>query len=105
MRKLLAVAFVVALTAVVFSTTALGATHVFKLTDETTVAGIQLEKGKYQLELEGNQASIIQKGKVVAKARVEVKNTKPQNPNSILRAADGSLLEIRLKDRVVVFVR
>lgn len=105
MRKLLVTAFVVALTAAVFSTSAVAATHKFTLSRESTVSGIQLEKGKYKLELEGTQATIIQKNQVVATAQVEIRDTKPANPGSVLVDADGNLKEIRLKNQVVVFTR
>ena len=39
------------------------------------------------------------------KVRVEVRKTKVRNPGSVLRAADGRVLEIRLKNQVVTIVR
>ncbi len=105
MRKLLVTAFVVALTAAVFSTSAFAATHKFTLTRESTLSGIQLEKGKYKLELNGTEATITQKGRVVATAQVEIRDAKPANPGSVLVSADGALKEIRLKNQVVVFAR
>lgn len=105
MRKLLVTAFVVALTAAVFSTSAFAATHKFTLSRESTVSGIQLEKGKYKLELEGTQATIIQNKRVVATVQVEIRDAKPANPGSVLVDADGNLKEIRLKNQVVVFAR
>jgi len=105
MRKLLVTAFVVALTAAVFSTSAFAATHKFTLTRESTLSGIQLEKGKYKLELNGLEATIIQNGRTVATAQVEIRDTKPVNPGSVLVSADGTLKEIRLKNQVVVFAR
>lgn len=106
MRKMLATAFVVALTLAVFSTSAFAASHKFKLSKESTIAGIRLEIGKYKLTLDGNQATIYQKGKVVATARVTIREEKVAH-SSVLRAADGSIKEIRLRkqNQVVVFAQ
>ena len=105
MRKLLVTAFVIVLTAAVFSTSAFAATYKFTLTRKSTLSGIQLEKGKYKLELNGMEATITQKGRVVAKVQVEIRDAKPVNPGSVLVSADGTLKEIRLKNQVVVFAR
>ena len=106
MRKMLATAFVAALTLAVCSASAFAASHKFKLSRESTIAGIQLEKGKYKLVLDGNQATIYQKGKVVATARVIIREEQVAH-SSVLRAADGSIKEIRLRkqNQVVVFAR
>ena len=106
MRKILATAVVVALTLAVCSASAFAASHSFKLSKESTIAGIQLEKGKYKLELDGNQATIYQNGKVVSTAPVTIREEKVER-SSILRASDGSIKEIRLRkqNQVVVFAQ
>ncbi len=106
MRKMLATAFVVAITLAVFSASAFAASHKFKLSKESTIAGIHLEKGKYKLALDGNQATIYQNGKVVATARVTIREEKVAR-SSVLRASDGSIKEIRMRKRnqVVVFAQ
>ena len=105
MRKLYITAVVVALATAVFSVSALAATGSFTLNSESSLAGVQLQKGKYNIKIDGDQATIVQKGKVVAEVRVEVRTAKVRNPGSVLRAADGSVLEIRLKNQVVTIAR
>ena len=105
MRKLFITATVVALAIVVLSVSALAATGSFTLTSESSLAGIHLQKGKYKIKIDGDQATIMQNGKVIGTARVEVRKTKVRNPGSVLRAADGRVLEIRLKNQVVTIVR
>ncbi len=105
MRKLVSTAFVTMLMVSVLGPSLWAATHNFKLHFESTISGIQLRPGKYRVDLDGNEATIYQRGKVVARARVEVKEGRPVQRNSIVKKADGTILEIRLKNQTIVFPR
>ena len=105
MRKLVSAAFMAMLMVSALSPSLWAATHNFKLPAESTISGIQLRPGKYRVDLDGNEATIYQRGKVVARARVEVKEGRPVHRNSIVRKADGTVLEIRLKNQTIVFPR
>lgn len=105
MRKLVFTAFIAMLMVSVLSPSLWAATHKFELHAESTISGIQLRPGKYRIDLDGNEATIYQKGKVVALARVEIIEGKPVHRNSIARKVDGTILEIRLKNQTIVFPR
>ena len=105
MRKLYTIAMVALLAAALFSTAAVAKTHSFTVTSDSTAADIQLEKGKYKIKIDGNTATITQNNRVIGKVQVEVRDAKVQHPGSVLRAADGSIKEIRLKNQVVTIVR
>ena len=104
MRKLYGVAMV-ALLAAVFTSTAVAKTHSFTVASDSAAANIQLEKGRYKIEIDGNQATIIQRNVVIGQVQVEVRKAKVQNPGTVLLAADGTIKEIRLKNQVVTIVR
>ncbi|MBI4467117.1 MAG: hypothetical protein HY656_06810 [Acidobacteria bacterium] len=107
MRRLFTAALLVALVAVLAASSLWAKTHSFKLFNDATINGTELGPGTYKLELNGqNEAVISRGGEVVVKARVETRPTKgTDQPGSVLRAADGSIREIRLNSLVVVFVR
>ena len=78
----------------------------FQLYHTHAINGTQLEPGSYQLRLNGgNEAEIYRNRKLVAKAAVEVRPLKngAEDPRSIL-AEHGTILEIRMKKEVVVFL-
>ena len=78
----------------------------FQLYQTREINGTQLEPGSYQLRLNGgNEAEIYRNRKLVAKAAVEVRPLKNggKDPRSIL-AEHGVILEIRMKEEVVVFL-
>lgn len=109
MRKLLTVTLILALAAAVSagSLAAKSQDHSFNLAREATINGTTLVPGDYQLRLDGNsQAEIYRDGALVTKANVEVKPlTNKSARNSLLFASDGSIREVRMKAKVVVFVR
>lgn len=66
--------------------------------------GVTLEKGKYEVELNGDdQATILRKGRKVVSAAVERQPLGNRQPNSVA-SISGEITEIRLKDEVLVFV-
>jgi hypothetical protein len=79
----------------------------FRLDTSATVNGVELAPANYQLQLNGASEAIIFKGAAeVTRARVEVKpRENGSTGSSILRAADGRLLELRFSKTVVVFER
>lgn len=107
MRRLFTAVFLIALVAALALSPLWAKTHSFKLLRGATVNGTQLAPGTYQLELKGEkEARIHRNGEVVVTAPVEVRPAKgKQSPGSVLQAADGSLLEVRLNKMVVVFAR
>lgn len=106
-KSVVTASIVIALAAALTASPLWADSYSFKLPEGGSINGTELKAGAYKLELNSQgEAVIYRHGQVVAKAPAEVE---PLNngttKNSILRAADGSVLEIRLKDEVVVFVR
>jgi hypothetical protein len=103
----------IALVAMLLSPTVWGkspaekSTFKFRLDTAVTVNGVELAPGNYRLELNGASEAVIFKGAAeVTRARVEVKARENASiGSSILRAADGRLLELRFSKTVVVFER
>ncbi len=81
--------------------------HSFQLRGGGSINGTELEPGDYKLELNGQGEVLIYRGgRMVAKAPAEVAPLKNNTiNNSVLKATDGSVLEIRLKKEVVVIGR
>lgn len=107
MHRFLATTLVVALAAAVTASPVLAKTPTFKVHVQCSINGTQLEPGTYRLKLNSSNEAEIYRGKdKVVTAKVEVKPlTDSRNRGSVLRAADGSISEIRLKGQVVIFVR
>ena len=107
MRKLFTATLIIALAAALAASPLLAKDHSFKLLRDSSINGTDLKAGTYKLELSGdNEALIYRNGEMVVKARVEVKPlANGQRSRSVLLAEDGSVREIRLSDKVVVFVR
>ena len=107
MHRFLTATLVVALVAAVATSPVLAKTHTFKVRMPCSINGTQLEPGTYKLKLNANNEAEIYRGKDrVVTAKVEVKPlTNSRTRGSVLRGADGSISEIRLKRQVAVFVR
>lgn len=107
MRRLFTATLATVLVAAVAASPLLAKTHSFKLYRASSISGTQLDPGSYKLELKDQgEALIYRKDELVAKARVELKPLSPhQVPGSVVRTADGTIREIRLKKQVVVFAR
>ncbi|MBI2956079.1 MAG: hypothetical protein HYY26_02080 [Acidobacteria bacterium] len=107
MRKLFTTAVLIALVAMAAASPLRAEAHKFELTRTASLNGIELSPGSYKLKLNGEGEALIYRGKeLVVKSRVEVKPLARGSASaSVLQAADGSLREIRLNKKVVVFVR
>lgn len=106
MRRLFSTAAVLTLVATVAAGSLWAETHSFKLFREGTINGTTLKAGTYKLELNGQGEALIYSGRrMVAKARVEVRNSNGEARGSVLQDPDDSIREIRLNKQVVVFVR
>lgn len=106
MRKLNLFIAVIALVSLVAASSLQAETHRFTLSREAQLNGTALKAGAYKLELNGSgEAVLYRNGDLVAKARVEVKPNGNSTANSVVTGANGELQEIRLKHKVVVFVR
>jgi hypothetical protein len=105
MRKLnLLIAFI-ALASLAAASSLQAETHSFTLTREAQLNGTTLKPGLYKLELNGGGEASIRRGKdVLVKAPAEVRPNEGA-ANSVVTGADGQLREVRLKNKVVVFVR
>lgn len=82
--------------------------HSFKLHRDATINGSQLKKRKtYRLELNGNNEALIYRNReLVTKALVEVKPvTDGRTRTGVVLDSQGTVLEIRTKKHIVVFVR
>jgi hypothetical protein len=105
MRRLNLVIVLIALASLAAASSLQAETHSFTLSREAQLNGTTLKAGTYKLELNGGGEAVIRRGKeIVVKAPAEVR---PGNgaPNSVVTAGNGELREIRLKNKVVVFVR
>jgi hypothetical protein len=107
MRRLFTTIVAVALVAALAASPVLAKTHSFTLNQDSKINGVSLDAGKYKLELNGDTEAHIYKGReLVAKAPVNVKDLSNGSTRaSVLCDAEGNVLEIRLKDQVVVFAR
>ena len=106
MRKLFTAAFAIVLVATLASGPVWAKSGWdFQLTRTRVVNGIQLERGSYELRLNGNnEAEIYRNRKLITKATVEVRPLKRgTDANSILTKSDV-IVEIRMKKEVVVFL-
>ena len=77
----------------------------FQLYHTRVINGTQLERGSYELRLNGNnEAEIYRNRKLITTATVEVRPLgNRMDPKSML-ISDGSIREIRTKDEVIVFL-
>jgi hypothetical protein len=105
MGRLFTATITLLLVAVLAASPVLAKTYSFKLSNDCKINGVLLKAGSYKLELNDNSEALIYGGKeLVTKASVEVKS-RPKGSTSVLTDADHNILEIRTKDKVVVFVR
>lgn len=107
MRKLFTASLLIALVAALAASPVWAKTHTFRLHNNGSINGTELAPGIYKLELNGDKDAIIYRnGEIVARSRVEVRPAAENHkPGSVLRAADGTIREVRLDKLVVVFVR
>ena len=106
MRKLFTAAFAIVLVATLASGPVWAKSGWdFQLYRTREINGIQLERGSYELRLNGNnEAEIYRKRKLITKVPVEVRPLKRgPDANSILTKSDV-IVEIRMKKEVVVFL-
>ncbi len=105
MRKLNLLVALIALASLAAASSLQAETHSFTLTREAQLNGTTLKPGLYKLELNGGGEALIRRGKeVLVKAPAEVRPGTGA-ANSVVTGADGELREVRLKNKVVVFVR
>lgn len=109
MRRLFTTAFAIALVAVVAASPLLAKSIEFKLSQDSRLNGTELKAGTYRMELNGESEAVIYNShskELVVKAKVTVNPLANGTSRvSVLRDADGNLLEIRSVKQVVVFVR
>ncbi len=106
MRKLFTAAFAIVLVATLASGPVWAKSGWdFQLYRTREINGIQLERGSYELRLNGNnEAEIYRNRKLITKATVEVRPLKKGTAaNSVLTNSDV-IVEIRMKKEVVVFL-
>ncbi len=76
----------------------------FKLYSAVVINGTQLERGSYELRLNGNnEAEIYRNRKLITKATVEVRPLKKGIPANSMLIKSDVIVEIRMKKEVVVF--
>ncbi len=108
MHRLITTTITLALVTGLAASPALAKGHSFKLHRDATINGSQLKGQKtYRLELNGNDEALIYRNhKLVTTAPVDVKPiTDGTNRNAVVFDSEGTVLEIRTKKHVVVFVR
>jgi len=77
----------------------------FKLHSEASLNGVSLEPGSYKVHLNGDdEAEIFKRGKLVAKAKAELKPLVNGDPPNSTKVKGGQLQEIRFKKQCLVFV-
>ena len=105
MRKLFTAAFAI----VLVTTLASGPVWAksgwdFQLYRTRVINGTQLERGSYELRLNGNnEAEIYRKGKLITTATVEVRPLGERRVPKSMLIRSGVIVEIRMKKEVVVF--
>jgi hypothetical protein len=91
--------------ALLIPSTAFGKTHRVQFMNDAVINGTTLDAGRYKVEVNGDNEALIYSGKeLIAKAKVEVQPLGDATPNSVAQKADGTVIEIRLKDQKIVFV-
>ena len=108
MHRLITTTITLALVAGLAASPALAKGHSFKLYRDATINGSQLKGQKtYRLELNGNDEALIYRNhKLVTTAPVEVKPiTDGISRNAVVLDSEGTILSIRTKKHVVVFVQ
>ncbi len=76
----------------------------FQLYHTREINGTQLERGSYELRLNGNnEAEIYRNRKLITKATVEVRPLKKGTDPKSMLIRNGVIVEIRTKKEVVVF--
>ncbi len=105
MRKLLTAAFAIVLVTTLVSGSAWAKSGWdFQLYHTRVINGTQLEKGSYELRLNGNnEAEIYRNRKLVATVTVEVRPLKKGMPANSMLIKSDVIVEIRTKKEVVVF--
>ena len=108
MHRLITTTITLALVTGLAASPALAKGHSFKLQRDATINGSQLKGQKtYRLELNGNNEALIYRNhKLVTTAPVEVKPiTDSTIRNTVVLDSEGTVLAIRTKKHVVVFVQ
>ncbi len=108
MHRLITTTITLALVTGLAASPALAKGHSFKLNRDATINGSQLKGRKtYRLELNGNDEALIYRNhKLVTTAPVEVKPfTAGTIRNTVVLDSEDTVLAIRTKKHVVVFVR
>ncbi|MCI0402054.1 MAG: hypothetical protein L0212_00840 [Acidobacteria bacterium] len=106
MRKLNLLVALIALASLAAASSLQAETHSFTLSREAQLNGTTLKPGLYKLELNGGGEALIRRGKeVLVKAPAEVRPNSNGAAGSIVTGPNGELREVRLKNKVVVFVR
>ena len=83
----------------------LAKTHRVEFLNTAVINGVELEPGKYKVEINGENMAEIYDGKeLLTKVKVEIQPIGRSTPNSISQKADGTVTEIRLKDEKVVLI-
>ena len=108
MHRLITATITLALATGLAASPALAKGHSFKLHRDATINGSQLKGQKtYRLELNGNDEALIYRNHtLVATAPVEVKPiTNGTARTAVVLDSEGTVLEIRTRKHVVVFVQ
>jgi hypothetical protein len=103
--KKLSVLVILLCLALLVPSTAFGKTHRVQFMSDAVINGTTVDAGRYKMELNGDNEALFYSGKdLIAKAKVEVKPIGNSTPNSVAQKADGTVIEIRLKNEKVVLV-
>ena len=104
MKKFFATALAVALIATLATGPVWAKSEKFTLVDTSSLNGVQLEPGRYKINLNGDdEAEIYRRGKLIMTARVAVHPLENEQPHSYAHSS-GKITEIRLKNQKVIFL-
>lgn len=106
MRKSVAFVLVALLVGVTLPCFGAGETHRIEFSKKAMISGVEVEPGRYDLVLNGDNVAEIYDGKtLVVKAEIAIEPLGARIPNSVSQTSDGIVREIRLKTERVVFAK
>ena len=92
--------------ALVLPSMAFGKTHRINFLNDAVINGTNLDAGRYKMELNGDSEALFYDGKdLIATVKVEIAPIGDATPNSVTQMADGTVIEIRLKDQRIILAR
>lgn len=106
MRRTTAIIVTIAFVGALSLTFTMAESYTFETRAITRVADVDLEPGRYQLQLNSTKTSVdIYDGKrLVVKAKVSVSELQDELPNSLRTNRDGEVVEFRSRTEKIVFL-